>query len=172
MHAGITPTEYYEHRGQCEVEAESVVHVVAGILDSTPAPTASATSPDGPRETPNSSDRAPAVYWPPRTGSPKLSSRTPLISSNSANRANSMKGTNRTNSKNKPGRRPTSRRPDLSRLRCSRGLTDDGFYLAGWWTFLSLSGWSRLAVVVLKAIYWHWVFPGSAPSVRSIMTSC
>ena len=32
MHAGITPTEYYEHRGQCEVEAESVVHVVAGIL--------------------------------------------------------------------------------------------------------------------------------------------
>mgnify|MGYP007049498792 FL=1 len=32
MHAGITPTEYYEHRGQCEVEAESVAHVVAGIL--------------------------------------------------------------------------------------------------------------------------------------------
>lgn len=32
MHAGITPTEYHEHRGQCEVEAESVAHVVAGIL--------------------------------------------------------------------------------------------------------------------------------------------
>lgn len=128
--------------------------------DSTPAPTASATSPDGSRETPTSSDRAPAVYWPPRTGSPKLSSRTPLISSNSANRANSMKGTNRMNSENKPGRRPTSRRPGLSRPRCSRGLTDDGFYPADWWIFLSLSGWSRLTVVVLRAIYWHWVVPG------------
>ena len=32
MHTGITPTEYHEHRGQCEVEAESVAHVVAGIL--------------------------------------------------------------------------------------------------------------------------------------------
>ena len=32
MHAGIAPTEYHEQRGQCEVEAESVAHVVAGIL--------------------------------------------------------------------------------------------------------------------------------------------
>jgi hypothetical protein len=46
MHADLT--DYHQHRGIYETEAESVAYVTAECSDSTPAPTASATSPDGP----------------------------------------------------------------------------------------------------------------------------